>query len=152
MARSNDATLSEYHAKRLIDAWGVPVTVERLASSAADAVEAAKDIGFPVALKVDSPDILHKTEAGAIELGLADEGAVRAAYGEILANAAAYAPEARIDGVLVGEMVDGGTEVIVGVSYDPQLGPVLVYGMGGVLVESYAGRRPQGVSDIEAGR
>ena len=129
------ATLSEYEAKRLIEQWGVPIVNERLASTADEAVEAARDIGFPVVIKVNSPDILHKTEAGALRVGLTNQDALRAAYGEVLANAEAYAPGARIDGVLIGEMVRDGTEVIVGVSYDAQLGPVLLFGMGGILVE-----------------
>ena len=99
------------------------------------AVEAAREIGYPVVVKVSSPDILHKTEAGALKIGLADEDAIRKAYREVVANAESYASGARIEGALVGEMVRGGTEVIVGVSYDAQLGPVLLFGMGGVLVE-----------------
>jgi acetyltransferase len=129
------ATLSEYEAKRLIEQWGVPIVTEQLASSEDQAVAAAREIGFPVVIKVSSPDILHKTEAGALRVGLPDENAVRGAYREVIANAESYAPGARIEGVLVGEMVRGGTEVIVGVNYDAQLGPVLLYGMGGVLVE-----------------
>ena len=130
-----EMSLSEHEAKRLIEEWGLPVVTERLASSEDEAAEAAREIGFPVVAKVSSPDILHKTEAGALRVDLVDEGAVRAAYREVVGNAESYAPGARIDGVLVGEMVRGGTEVIVGVSYDPQIGPVLLFGMGGVLVE-----------------
>ena len=129
------ATLSEHQAKRLIKQWGVPVVSERLASSEHEAVDAAREIGFPVVVKVNSPDILHKTEADALRIGLEDDDAVRAAYHEVIANAGSYAPNSRIEGVLVGEMVRDGTEVIVGVSYDSQLGPVLLFGMGGVLVE-----------------
>ena len=135
LSATRERTLSEFHAKRLIRQWGIPTTAERRASTEDDAVESARQIGFPVVLKVDSPDILHKTEAGALRVGLNDEIEVRRAYGEILANTSAYDPDARVDGAIVGEMVSGGIEVIVGVSYDPQLGPVLLYGMGGVLVE-----------------
>jgi len=92
---------------------------------------------FPVALKVDSPDILHKTEAGVVRLNLGDAAQVRTAYAEILASAKAYAPQARIIGVSVQEMVGEGVEVIIGVSCDPQLGPVLLFGSGGVMVEVY---------------
>ena len=130
-----EMSLSEHEAKRLIEEWGLPVVTERLASSEDEAAEAAREIGFPVVAKVSSPDILHKTEAGALRVDLVDEGAVRAAYREVVANAQSYSPGARIDGVLVGEVVREGTEVIVGVSYDAQLGPVLLFGMGGVLVE-----------------
>ena len=81
--------------------------------------------------------ILHKTEAGIVRLALRDGDQVRAAYGEIMAAAATYDPKAKISGVLVQEMVQGGVEVIVGVSYDPQLGPTLLFGTGGVMVEVY---------------
>jgi acetyltransferase len=128
---------SEHESKGLISAWGVPVTVERTARSAEEAVAAAQEIGFPVALKVDSPDILHKTEAGVLRLGLSDPGQVRAAYAEVMANAARFAPAAAASGVLVQEMVPGGVEVIVGVTYDPQLGPMLLFGTGGIMVEIY---------------
>jgi acyl-CoA synthetase (NDP forming) len=129
--------LSETEGKRLLAAWGVESAREVLVGSAAAAVSAAAQLGFPVALKVDSPDILHKTEAGVVRLNLCDAAQVRAAYAEILASANAYAPQAQITGVSVQEMVGDGVEVIVGVSYDPQLGPVLLFGSGGVMVEVY---------------
>ena len=130
-------TLSESESKQLIAAWGVPASQEVRVNSAEKAVEAAAKIGYPVVLKVDSPDILHKTEAGIVRLALRDGEQVRAAYGEIMAAAVAYDPKAKISGVLVQEMVQGGVEVIVGVSYDPQLGPTLLFGTGGVMVEVY---------------
>jgi acyl-CoA synthetase (NDP forming) len=131
------ATLSESESKRLLAAWGVGSARERLVGSAETAVEAAEQLGFPVVLKVDSPDILHKTEAGVVRLNLGDAAQVRTAYAEILASAKACAPEARINGMSVQEMVGDGVEVIVGVSRDPQLGPVLLFGSGGVMVEVY---------------
>lgn len=131
------AALSEADSKRLIAAWGIPVTREACAASADEAVAAARRIGFPVALKADSADILHKTEAGVVRLGLADEAAVRAACAEITAAAAKNAPRAAVAGVLVQEMVGGGVEVIVGITYDAQIGPVIVFGIGGVMVELY---------------
>jgi acyl-CoA synthetase (NDP forming) len=130
-------TLSEADSKRLLTAWGVPSARERLAMSVEAAVEAAEQLRYPVALKPDSPDILHKTEAGVVRLNLGNAAEVQAAYAEIFANAKAYAPQARIIGVLVQEMVGDGVEVIVGVSCDPQLGPVLLFGSGGVMVEIY---------------
>lgn len=129
--------LSEYDSKGLIAAFGVPTTREATASDARAAIAAAEGIGYPVAMKVDSPDILHKTEAGAIRLNLADAAAVGAAFDEIIAAARSYDAGARIDGVVVQEMVSGGVETIVGVSYDAQLGPALLFGTGGVLVEVY---------------
>ncbi len=118
-------------------AWGVESAREVLAVSAEAAVEAAEQLGFPVVLKVDSSDILHKTEAGVVRLNLRDAAQVRSAYAEILAGAKSYAPKAAITGVSVQEMVGDGVEVIIGVSCDPQLGPVLLFGSGGVMVEVY---------------
>jgi len=131
------SALSESESKQAIAAWGIAGTREESVQSADAAVEAAQRLGYPVALKVDSPDILHKTEAGVVRLGLRDAGDVRKAYAQIMANAASYAPNAAISGVLVQEMVNGGVEVIVGVAYDAQLGPMLLFGSGGVMVEVY---------------
>ena len=129
--------LSEHQSKELLKAWEVTVTVESLVGSADEAVEAAQRIGFPVALKVDSPDLLHKTEAGVIRLNLAEEAQVRSAFSEVMSSAKSNAPDAAVNGVLVQEMVRDAVEVIVGVSYDSQLGPVLLFGTGGVMVEVY---------------
>ena len=131
------STLSESASKQTIAAWGIAGTHEQSVQSADAAVDAAQRLGYPVALKADSPDILHKTEAGVVRLGLRDAGDVREAYRQIMANAAGYAPNAVISGVLVQEMVNGGVEVIVGVAYDAQLGPMLLFGSGGVMVEVY---------------
>jgi acetyltransferase len=130
-------TLSESESKQLLAAWGVASAREHRATSADAAAEAAEQLGYPVALKVDSPDILHKTEAGVVRLNLGDTAKVRTAYAEILANGQAHAPQARIIGVSVQEMVVDGVEVIIGVNCDPQLGPVLLFGSGGVMVEVY---------------
>jgi acetyltransferase len=129
--------LSESESKQLIAAWGVPVSMEVCAKDADAAVKAAEKIGYPIVLKSDSPDIPHKTEAGVVRLNVRDADEVRAAYSAILANAKAHAPHAAINGVLVQEMVSGGVEVIIGVSYDAQLGPTLLFGTGGVMVEVY---------------
>ena len=136
-ALASGTALSEYDSKGLIRAFGVSTTREEIAADAEAAVAAAERIGYPVALKVNSADILHKTEAGAILLGLGDADAVRRAFGEVTANATAYDANARVDGALVQEMVSGGVETIVGVSYDGQLGPILLFGTGGVMVEVY---------------
>ncbi len=135
--KDRPSILSESKSKQLISSWGIPITREALAENASDAVRIAEEIGYPVALKVDSPDILHKTEAGVIRLGLGDAAQITAAYDEIMSSAAQSALGARINGALVQEMVSGGVEVIVGVSYDEQLGPVLLFGTGGVMVEVY---------------
>jgi acetate---CoA ligase (ADP-forming) len=110
---------------------------EHWVTSAEAAVAAAEQLRFPVVLKVDSPDMLHKIEAGVVRLNLGDAAKVRTAYAEIMASAKAHAPQARIVGVSVQEMVGEGVEVIIGVSCDPQLGPVLLFDSGGVMVEVY---------------
>jgi len=130
-------TLSESESKQAIAAWGIAAPREILATSAAAAAEAAKKIGYPVVMKIDSSDILHKTEAGVVRLGLRNADEVQAAYAEIMANAAKHVANAKINGAIVQEMVTGGVEVIVGVSYDAQLGPMLLFGSGGVMVEVY---------------
>ncbi len=130
-------SLTEFEGKQLIAEWGIPVTREEVAATAEEAVDAAQRIGFPVAMKVNSPDILHKTEAGGIRLRLSSPAEVSAAFAEITGNARRYDPQAAIDGVLVQEMVSNGVEVIAGINYDPQLGPVVLFGSGGVMVEVY---------------
>jgi acyl-CoA synthetase (NDP forming) len=133
----NRSTLTEFESKQLISAWDVPTTKESIAATADEAAEIAAGIGFPVAIKIDSPDILHKTEAGAIKLGITDKEAAKNAFNEVIQNAKQYDPNAQINGTLVQEMVSGGTEFIVGVSYDSQLGPIILFGTGGVMVEVY---------------
>jgi acetyltransferase len=130
-------TLSESESRQLLAAWDVASVREVLVTSAEAAVEAGEQLGFPVVLKADSPDIAHKTEAGVVRLNLRDATQVRTAYAEIMASAMAHAPQAQISGVSVQEMVGDGVEVIIGVSCDPQLGPVLLFGTGGVMVEVY---------------
>ncbi len=129
--------LSESESKQLIAAWGVPVSMEVCAKDVDAAVKAADNIGYPIALKADSPDIPHKTEAGVVHLNLRNADEVRGAHSAILANAKKHAPNAKLNGVLVQEMVTGGVEVIVGVSYDAQLGPTILFGTGGIMVEVY---------------
>ena len=122
--------LAESEAKRVLAAYGVPVVGEKLASSVDEARAAARGFGFPVVLKADSPTILHKTELGVVKLGIADDAALERAYGEIVAAAKGH----ELRGVLVQPMLPG-VEVIVGARVDPVVGPVLVVGSGGVLVE-----------------
>ena len=102
-----------------------------------EAVEAAKTIGFPVALKLESPHVPHKTDAGVVRLNVQTPNELRQAYGEIIANGLTFAPQAKGAPVLVQEMVEGGVEVIAGISQDPQFGPILLFGIGGVFVELY---------------
>jgi len=126
--------LSEYHARSLLEAYGIDGNLGTLADSAAEAEAAARIIGGPAAVKVQSGDIPHKTEAGAVALNVRPED-VRAAYERVLENAKQFAPAAQIEGVLVQAMVPAGREVIVGVSRDEVWGPLLMLGLGGVMVE-----------------
>lgn len=126
--------LTERAAKALLAAEGLPVTQERLAATADAAAAAAAAIGYPVVMKIESPDILHKSDVGGVELNLGDAAAVRAAFDRIMAAAKAHRPDARIAGVLVQEQVSGGVEVLVGVTPSP-LGATITVGLGGVLVE-----------------
>ena len=134
-ALASAASLTEREAKAVLAHYGLPVTQERLAHSAEEAVSLARAIGGPVALKVESPDIAHKTEAGAIRLGVEGEAAVREAHDAVHAAARRYRPDARIAGVLVQEMVPRGAELMLGLVHDPVFGPVLAVGSGGVFVE-----------------
>jgi len=127
--------LSERVTKTLLSAYGLPVPVEHLATSADEAVAHAGAIGSAVALKIESPDIAHKTEAGALRLGVTKAGDVRAAYGEVVAAAKRYKPDARITGVLVQEMVPAGVEMMLGIVRDPVFGPVIAVALGGIFVE-----------------
>jgi acetate---CoA ligase (ADP-forming) len=129
-ASAEGTALSESEAKRVLACYGVPVVEERLAGSVEEAVSAARQLRYPVAMKAESPTILHKTELGVVKLGLADEAAVRAAYAEIVAASRGH----ELRGVLVQPMVPG-VEVIVGARVDPVVGPLVVVGSGGVLVE-----------------
>ncbi|MDB5926870.1 MAG: coA-binding domain protein [Betaproteobacteria bacterium] len=129
------ADIAEHEAKRILAEYGIPVTQESLATTAGEAVTIARRIGYPVAIKVQSPDISHKTEAKAVKLGIADDAALQAAYDDVLANARAYKADARIEGVLIQEMVKGGIEAILGVTNDPLFGPAVMFGLGGIFAE-----------------
>jgi acetate---CoA ligase (ADP-forming) len=126
---------NEVQAKQLMRACGVRVPEEVVASTPAEAAKAAERLGFPVVVKVVSPDILHKTEVGGVRLGLGDAQAVRGAVEVMSASVREKAPAARIDGYVVSPMISGGVECVVGVVRDPLFGPVVMFGLGGVLVE-----------------
>ncbi|SIT28745.1 acetate--CoA ligase family protein [Achromobacter sp. MFA1 R4] len=128
---------NEAQARAYVAACGLPEAAADVARSADEAVRAARHAGYPVALKVLSPDIAHKTEAGGVALNLADEQAVRGAYAQVTEAASRAQPDARIDGVLVQRMERGVAEIIVGATRDPVFGPVLTVGLGGVLTEIY---------------
>ncbi|MGE0557328.1 MAG: acetate--CoA ligase family protein [Burkholderiales bacterium] len=135
MLKGKTGDVAEYAAKQVLAEYGIPVTQETLATSRDAAVAAARKIGFPVVMKVQSANISHKTEAKAVKLNVADAAGVAAAYDEILKNARAYKADARIDGVLVQEMVGGGIEAIVGITNDALFGPAVMFGLGGIFAE-----------------
>jgi acetyl coenzyme A synthetase (ADP forming)-like protein len=128
-------SLTAPEAKRVCDAYGIAVPQEGLATSAAEAVALAEEIGYPVVLKVVSPEILHKTEAGGVLIGVSSADEVSAGYDTILQNAKAYDANADVTGVQVQQMLGSGQEVLIGAITDPTFGPVMTFGLGGVLVE-----------------
>jgi acetate---CoA ligase (ADP-forming) len=129
------SVLTEAQAKALLARYGVPCTSEVLVNNADEAIAAASRIGGTVALKVQSPEITHKTEAGAVALGFSGDAAIRAAYQRVVASAERAHPDAAIHGVLVQAMAPPGREMIVGITRDPTFGPMLMVGLGGVHVE-----------------
>lgn len=133
--KTGKKALTEHEGKELLAKYGLPVTKEQLATSEKQAAEIAAKMGYPVVLKIDSPDIMHKTEAKAVKLNLKNSDEVKAAYNEIIANSRKFMPGAVIKGVLVQEMAPAGREVILGVSVDPDFGPTVMFGLGGILVE-----------------
>ncbi len=135
-------TLSQMQSKALLAAFHVPIANTALARSANEAMLLAQEMGLPVAMKIDSPDITHKSDAGGVRLGLANVQAVRAAYQEILDAVARLRPEARVNGVTVEPMITrpNGRELMVGVIRDPVFGPAITFGTGGAAVEVYRDR------------
>ena len=127
--------LLEPEAKTVCIEYGIPVTKFEVAKSEAEAVKFAEAIGFPVVLKVVSPDIIHKSDVGGVIVGLKSAGEVRDAYKRILENVKKHRADAKIVGILVQEMAPASTEVIVGAIKDPQFGPALMFGLGGIFVE-----------------
>jgi acyl-CoA synthetase (NDP forming) len=146
---SGGATLTEREAKRALAAYGVPVVGERLARSADEAAAAARELGYPVVLKAEAPDILHKSDLGVVRLDIGNEAELRPAYAEVVAAARGH----ELRGILVQPMISG-AEVIVGARVDPAVGPVVLVGSGGVLVElihdTVAALAPVGVAEARA--
>src|SRR6201997_4290978 len=128
-------SLTAPEGKLVCDAYAIPVPKEGLAKSASEAAKIASDMGFPVVMKIVSPDILHKTEAGGVVVGGKTAADAEKAHDTILANAKKYKADARIEGIQVQQMLAGGTEVIVGSITDGSFGKLVAFGLGGVLVE-----------------
>jgi acetyl-CoA synthetase (ADP-forming) len=135
-ARSENRTaLLESEAKTIMMEYGVSVPKFKLATNEKEALQIAESIGFPVVAKIVSPEIIHKSDAGGVKVGLKTAADVEAAYKTIMENAKNYDPKARLLGVLVMEMAPQGTEVIVGAIKDPQFGATIMFGLGGIFVE-----------------
>jgi acetyl-CoA synthetase (ADP-forming) len=129
--------LTEPEAFALLEQFGLPIVPHAPAATADEAVKAADRLGYPVAVKVVSPDILHKTDVGGVVLGLADAAAVRRAFADVQASARAVLPTPDVRGALVTKMAEPAPEVIIGVTRDAQFGPALMFGLGGIFVEVY---------------
>jgi len=127
--------LFEHEAKELCGLYGLPVTKGKAARSEGEGVEEAKKIGFPVVLKIISPQILHKSDVGGVVLNVQDEQGVREAYRRIMSNVKAKQPDATIEGIFIQEMAPSSTEVIVGATKDPAFGLTIMFGLGGIFVE-----------------
>ena len=135
-ARSEARTLlTEIESKELLGQAGINVIATRLAASSSEAVSISKQIGFPVVLKIASPDITHKNDTGGVRLALETPEQIEKAYDVILRNINQKQPQARVQGVSVQKMAPPGIEIIIGMSKDAQFGPVLMFGLGGVWVE-----------------
>jgi acyl-CoA synthetase (NDP forming) len=129
------AILTEYESKRILKQAGIPVVETKLAKTQKEAVSLSQKMGFPVVLKIASPDVIHKSDSGGVQLSLNNVAEVRKAYDGILKKVKRQYHRAVIHGISVQKMVRPGTEVIVGTSKDPQFGPVIMFGLGGIFVE-----------------
>jgi len=127
--------LDEVRAKEMLRSAGIPVNDTKLASSREEAITLSQQLGFPVALKIVSPDVVHKSDCGGVKLNLESAEQVGGAYDDILSGVHEKCPNAAIGGVSVQSMAHPGIEVIIGVSQDKQFGPVIMFGLGGILVE-----------------
>ena len=128
-------TLTEIEAKQVFDAYGLPITQSKLATTEDEAVSFAKEIGFPIVMKIVSPDILHKSDAGGVKVDVRDEKGIRDGFQTIMKNAKAFKADANIHGIVIQEMAPWGTEVILGSVNDPTFGPTVMFGLGGIFVE-----------------
>ena len=134
-AKEEKRSLLETEAKELLKEYNIPVPDFKLIQSEEEVTGLAKEMTFPVAMKIVSPEIIHKSDAGGVKLGIKDEKEARLAYQEIIRNIKKYNQEARIKGVIVYPMLPKEVEVIVGMINDPHFGPVAMFGLGGIFVE-----------------
>ena len=134
-AKKEKRSLLEIEAKELLKEYGIPVPDFKLIKSEDEITGLAKKINFPIVMKIVSPDIIHKTDAGGVKLNINDEKEARLAYQGIISKAKKYNKNAKISGVIVYSMVPQGTEIIIGMMKDPHFGPVIMFGLGGIFVE-----------------
>ncbi len=137
LRKEGRATAGDAEAREILLAYGIPLPKTILARNEDEAVAAAESIGYPVVLKIASPDILHKTDIGGVKVNLASASEVRDAFDLIIYRATRHMPDANIWGCQVQQMIKGGRETIIGVNRDPQFGPLLMFGLGGVYVEAF---------------
>ena len=134
-AKKEKRSLLETEAKELLKEYKIPVPNFKLIKSENEIIGLAKEINFPIVMKIVSPDIIHKTDAGGVKVGIKDEKEAELAYQEIISKVKKYNKEAKIEGVIVYPMVLQGTEIIIGMMKDPNFGPVVMFGLGGIFVE-----------------
>jgi acetyltransferase len=151
---AKNAVLTEREGKRLLALYGIPVTREALAINAVEAARVAQELGFPVVMKIESAEIVHKTDVGGVVLNIATPEEAAQAFEKIMASVRAHEPEAQIAGVVVQEMAKPGAEMMLGASFDAQFGPVIALGLGGIWVEALKDVRtmlpPFDVQDVQA--
>ncbi|MBM4055624.1 MAG: CoA-binding protein [Planctomycetes bacterium] len=133
--KTGAAYLSEESARHVISAYGFAIPKSIIATSEADAAKAAEDMGYPVVMKISSPDILHKSDIGGVVVGVKNEQEVKGHFSDIMRKARHHMPEAEIKGIMIQQLVAGGKETVLGVSYDPQFGHLIMFGLGGIYVE-----------------
>ena len=134
-AKKEKRSLLETEAKELLKEYGIPVPDFKLIKSEEEISGLAKEMNFPIAMKIVSSDIIHKTDAGGVKLNIKDEMEARLAYQEIISKAKKYNKNAKISGAIVDSMIPEGTEIIIGMMKDPHFGPVIMFGLGGIFVE-----------------
>lgn len=134
-AKAEKRPLLETEAKELLKEYGIPVPDFKLIKSKDEIIGLAKEINFPIVMKIVSPDIIHKTDAGGVKIGIKDEKEAKSAFQEIIFKVKKYNKETKISGAIVYTMVPQGTEIIIGMMKDPHFGPVIMFGLGGIFVE-----------------
>jgi len=128
-------TLLEEEGYKVLEAYGFSIPKKHLAQNEEECIKAVQEIGYPIVMKIASPEIVHKSDAGGVKIGLKNEDEIRQAFRTIISNAKKYKPDAKIDGILVQEMIKSGKETILGAKFDPILGPLIMFGLGGIYVE-----------------